>query len=85
MLIQKQGNYLGYVEKIFLFLFSKCMYRLLITLRYLATGETNRSLSYYFRISPQLISKIIPETVRAIYNVLAKDYLKVRLDKIIIK
>jgi hypothetical protein len=45
-------------------------------LRYLATGETFRSLSYSFRISVPSLSIIIPETVDAIYNVLKDEYLK---------
>lgn len=49
--------------------------RLQVTLRYLATGETQSSLQLLFRIKQNTISGIIAETVIAIYNVLAKDYL----------
>lgn len=49
--------------------------RLLITLRYLATGESFQSLHFGFRISVPAISKIIPETVKAICEVLQKEYL----------
>ena len=35
--------------------------RLALTLRYLATGESHRSLSFQFRISPRTISYIIQE------------------------
>jgi hypothetical protein len=42
--------------------------RLLLTLRYLATGETFQSLHYGFRISVPSISHIVPETVKAIYD-----------------
>ena len=40
--------------------------RLAITLRFLATGDTYRSLSYAFRVAPNTISKVVPETCRAI-------------------
>ncbi|XP_068907626.1 putative nuclease HARBI1 [Tenebrio molitor] len=50
--------------------------RLLVTLRYLATGESFQSLSYYFRISVPSLSLLIPETTEAIYNTLKKEYLK---------
>ncbi|XP_064094448.1 uncharacterized protein LOC135206898 [Macrobrachium nipponense] len=50
--------------------------RLTLTLRYLATGESQVSLGYQFRISHNLVSCIIPETCRAIYSVLKTDYLK---------
>jgi hypothetical protein len=42
--------------------------RILLTLRYLATGETFQSLQYGFRISVPSISHIVPETVKAIYD-----------------
>lgn len=51
--------------------------RVSITLRFLATGETYRSLEYSMRIPACTISRIIPETSRVIYEVLRKDYLKV--------
>lgn len=35
--------------------------RLALTLRYLATGDDFQSLHFLFKISPQLISNIIPE------------------------
>lgn len=50
--------------------------RLIVTLRYLATGDSYTSLQYLFRISKQSISKIIPQTTDAIIEVL-KDYVKV--------
>ncbi|CAF4772539.1 unnamed protein product [Pieris macdunnoughi] len=49
--------------------------RLLVTLRFLATGDSYGSLSYSFKISKQLISKIIPEVCKELNNVL-KDYVK---------
>lgn len=48
------------------------------TLLFLATGATYTSLQYSTRISKQSLSKIIPETCQAIYQVLKDDYLKVR-------
>ncbi|XP_023303070.2 protein ANTAGONIST OF LIKE HETEROCHROMATIN PROTEIN 1-like [Lucilia cuprina] len=50
--------------------------RLVLTLRYLATGENFRSLQYLFRIPASTISKIIPEVLDAIYIVLVDVYLE---------
>lgn len=50
--------------------------RLAITLRFIATGDSYGSLSYTFKVSKQLISKIIPEVCQELINVL-KDYVKV--------
>ncbi|XP_050515105.1 uncharacterized protein LOC126890290 [Diabrotica virgifera virgifera] len=44
--------------------------RLLITLRFLATGDSYTSLMHLFRISKQAISKIVPEVSIAICEVL---------------
>lgn len=44
--------------------------RLLVTLRFLATGDSYNSLMYLFKISKQTISTIIPETCDAIAEVL---------------
>ncbi|KAL4701891.1 hypothetical protein ACJJTC_004675 [Scirpophaga incertulas] len=44
--------------------------RLLVTLRYLASGTCYKDLRYNSIISHQLLSEIIPETCRAIYKVL---------------
>ncbi|KAL4721558.1 hypothetical protein ACJJTC_007791, partial [Scirpophaga incertulas] len=49
--------------------------RLAVTLRYLATGDSYRSLHYTFKISSQLISQIIPEVCQALIDVL-KDTVK---------
>ncbi|KAF9406106.1 hypothetical protein HW555_013412 [Spodoptera exigua] len=49
--------------------------RLAITLRYLATGDSYSSLSYTFRVSKQLISRIIPEVCKNIIRVL-KNYIQ---------
>lgn len=51
--------------------------RLLVTLRYLATGDSYRSLSYMFKISNQLISQIVPEVCSALISALC-EYVKVR-------
>ena len=53
--------------------------RLVITLRFLATGETFKSLQYLFRVSNVTIGRIVPETCQAIYNRLRENHLKVGL------
>nr|CAH7769621.1 unnamed protein product [Callosobruchus chinensis] len=50
--------------------------RLAITLRFLATGDSFKSLHYLFKVSPQLISEIVPEVCNAIIAVL-QDYVKI--------
>ncbi|KAL4084157.1 hypothetical protein QTP88_027990 [Uroleucon formosanum] len=50
--------------------------RLIVTLRYLATGNSYEDLKFTSAISPQLIGKIVPETCKAIYEALKNDYLK---------
>ena len=42
--------------------------RVAITLRFLATGESYKSLQYTFRVSKCMISRIVPETCKAIYK-----------------
>lgn len=51
--------------------------RLILTLRFLATGDNFRSLQYLFRIPANTISAIVPEVLDAIYKVLVDEYLKV--------
>lgn len=51
--------------------------RLLVTLRYLATGRSIEDLKFSAIISPQSLGKIIPETCKYIYLVLKEEYLKV--------
>lgn len=51
--------------------------RLSLTLRFLATGESYRSLEYSTRIPACTISRIIPETCRVLYEILQKQYLQV--------
>ena len=48
--------------------------QLSLTLRHLATGESQISLSLPDRIGRQTISKIIPETCKAIYDALVAKY-----------
>lgn len=50
--------------------------RLALTLRFLASGDNYESLHFLFKISPQLISQIIPEVCEALNKVL-KDEIKV--------
>lgn len=52
--------------------------RLIITLRYLATGSSYEDLKFRAAISPQAIGQIIPECCTAIYEALKDNYLKVR-------
>lgn len=51
--------------------------RLILTLRYLATGDNFRLLQFLFRIPQPTISVIIPEVLDAIYEVLVGEYLQV--------
>ncbi|XP_026497887.2 uncharacterized protein LOC113402004 [Vanessa tameamea] len=50
--------------------------KLEVTLRYLATGDSYKSLYYLFRVSPSIMSSFIPEVCDALYDALA-DYIKV--------
>ncbi|KAG0716812.1 hypothetical protein GWK47_008766 [Chionoecetes opilio] len=50
--------------------------RLSVTLRYLATGESRRSLEFQYKIRHNLISSIIPEVCDALFAVLRGTYLK---------
>ena len=51
--------------------------RLTVTIRFLATGETYRSLSYQFRMSRSAISYIVKEVCDAVNKNLSPVYLKV--------
>ncbi|CAH1961161.1 unnamed protein product [Acanthoscelides obtectus] len=48
--------------------------RLAATLRYLATGRSNEDLKFSTGISPSSLCYIIPETCKAIYQVLKETY-----------
>lgn len=49
--------------------------RLAITLRFLATGDSQQTLSFSFRVGKSTISKIVTETCDAIYMVLKDKYM----------
>lgn len=51
--------------------------RLAVTLRFLATGDSFKSLSVLFRIAANTISIIIPEVCDALYACLKDQYMKV--------
>lgn len=53
--------------------------RLVVTLRYLATGESMASLRFLFKMSDSTISRIIHETCPALYQSLKGEFLKVKL------
>ena len=50
--------------------------KLAITLCFLATGESYKSLRYQFRISDSAISLFIKPVCEALYDVLKDEYLK---------
>jgi hypothetical protein len=52
--------------------------RIAATRRFLATGHSFEVLKFATIISPQSLGKIIPETCKAIYKALKREYLKVR-------
>ena len=49
--------------------------RLAVTLRFLATGDSQQSLSFSFRMGKTTVSNIITETSNVIYQVLKEKYL----------
>ncbi|XP_028132028.2 uncharacterized protein LOC114327552 [Diabrotica virgifera virgifera] len=51
-------------------------YRLALTLRFLASGESYRSLMFSTRIHESTISIIVPEVCQVIYNKLKDEYMK---------
>lgn len=50
--------------------------KLEVTLRYLATGDSFKSLEYFFRVPKNTISSFVPHTCEAIYYVL-RDFIRV--------
>ena len=50
--------------------------RLAVTLRYLASSESQQSLSWSFRLSRTTVSKIVKETCKAVWKVLSPIYLR---------
>ncbi|XP_002162517.3 uncharacterized protein LOC100197499 [Hydra vulgaris] len=50
--------------------------RLIITIRYLATGESQQTQSFYFRVGRATVCHIIEETCCAIWKVLKKVFLR---------
>ena len=55
--------------------------RLLITLRFLSSGESQQSLTFSFRVGKATVSKMVSETCIVIYETLRDDYLKRRIEK----
>jgi hypothetical protein len=51
------------------------------TLRFLATGQSYEDLKFSTGISAPSLCKIIPETCKALFEVLKKDYIKVSVKK----
>lgn len=50
--------------------------RLMITLRYLATGETHQSLAFSFRVGRSTVSSVVKETCSILWEMLQPIYLK---------
>ena len=50
--------------------------RLVITLHYLASGETQQALSYSYRIRRSTVSTVIAKTCKAIYTALKRSLLE---------
>jgi len=53
--------------------------RLSATLRFLATGRSYEDLKFSCGISTASLSILIPETCKAIYEVLKEEFMKVRI------
>jgi hypothetical protein len=51
--------------------------RLTETLRFLAAGRSYKDMEFSTVISKQSLSKIVPETCHALYNVLKEKYMKI--------
>ena len=50
--------------------------RLMVTLRYLATGEAQQTQAFYFRLGKATVSKIVRETCIALWEALNETYVK---------
>ena len=50
--------------------------RVAVTLRFLATGDSYRSLGYAFRVAPNTLCELVPETCRAIITAYADEVLQ---------
>lgn len=55
--------------------------RLAVTLRYLASGSSFKSLEFLSRISRITIGNFVPEVCNAIVTTLKDEYLKVKMYK----
>ena len=55
--------------------------RIALTLRYLATGESQKPLSPSYRIGKSTVCQIVSETALAIYNSLKDPYIKIPSSK----
>lgn len=53
--------------------------RLTVALKFLATGESNLSLCHQFRMGKTTVSRIIKQTIKALYKEFRHEYLKVSL------
>ncbi|XP_057308066.1 uncharacterized protein LOC130645955 [Hydractinia symbiolongicarpus] len=51
--------------------------RLVLTIRFLATGETYKSLSFQFRVSERALSYIVDEVTKTITEYIGKEYMKI--------
>lgn len=50
--------------------------RLALTLRFLASGNSQQSMSFFYRVGRQTVSSITKETCRAVWQVLNEKYLR---------
>ena len=55
--------------------------RLAVTLRFLATGDSMKTIAFSYRLGHSTVCKIIDDTCEAIWNALAVDYLRPSLSE----